>query len=263
MTGSISIASMLRGRRPRDYALLAFAICFTAACIALGFWQLARLQQRKALNAKVIARLGYTPIPVTALPRDTSLLHYRAVQLHGTYDYAHEFTISDRSRNGSPGVYIMTPVRLPETDTAILVNRGWLYAPDGMTADLSRWRESDSATGKGYARPFSMPRAGVPTLKGHPGVYRWIDLDTLRNHVPYPLFPFTVMLEGDTLVRPGVPPRVSPPPLDNGPHLSYAIQWFSFATIAVVGCIFYLRATARGREDHVIPDGLEKRSSKD
>jgi surfeit locus 1 family protein len=31
------------------------------------------------------------------------------------------------------------------------------------------------------------------------------------------------------------PARIGPPPLDNGPHLSYAIQWFSFAVIGVVG----------------------------
>jgi surfeit locus 1 family protein len=29
--------------------------------------------------------------------------------------------------------------------------------------------------------------------------------------------------------------RLPPPALDEGPHLSYAIQWFSFAAIALIG----------------------------
>jgi cytochrome oxidase assembly protein ShyY1 len=39
------------------------------------------------------------------------------------------------------------------------------------------------------------------------------------------------------------------PPLDDGPHLSYAIQWFIFSTIALVGYPLILRRHARGRED--------------
>jgi surfeit locus 1 family protein len=31
------------------------------------------------------------------------------------------------------------------------------------------------------------------------------------------------------------------PDLSDGPHLSYAIQWFSFATIALVGYPIYVR----------------------
>jgi cytochrome oxidase assembly protein ShyY1 len=33
--------------------------------------------------------------------------------------------------------------------------------------------------------------------------------------------------------------------LDDGPHLSYAIQWFAFATIAVVGAGIVVARTRR------------------
>jgi cytochrome oxidase assembly protein ShyY1 len=35
------------------------------------------------------------------------------------------------------------------------------------------------------------------------------------------------------------------PTLDNGPHLSYAVQWFIFTTFVVVGWVFAVRGHAR------------------
>ena len=45
------------------------------------------------------------------------------------------------------------------------------------------------------------------------------------------------------------PPRadrlatIDPPSLDEGPHRSYAIQWFSFAAIALVGGTLLVRGS--------------------
>lgn len=260
-------------RRTRDVVLVLIAIVFSAACISLGFWQLRRLAARRALNARIVHRLDETPVSVDSLPRDTATLHYRAVTVRGTYDYAHELVIADRTRNGAPGVDIVTPVRTPASDTALLLVRGWVYAPDGLTVDLSTWREGDTVSSTGYARPLDVPYPGRPTLAGHPNAYRWIDLRAIRASVPYPVYPFLVVLGGDTSSasarRAHSPPRVPPPPLDEGPHMSYAIQWFSFAAIAIVGTIFFLRAGGAGdrrRDEPALAlegEPLEERSPQD
>ena len=40
---------------------------------------------------------------------------------------------------------------------------------------------------------------------------------------------------------------MEPPALDDGPHLSYAIQWFGFALIGVIGaCVVAFRARRGG-----------------
>jgi hypothetical protein len=41
---------------------------------------------------------------------------------------------------------------------------------------------------------------------------------------------------------------VPPPPLSKGPHLSYAVQWFIFTVIALVGYPLILRRQASGRD---------------
>lgn len=243
--------------RARDVVLVLVTIVFSVTCISLGFWQLRRLAWRRALNAEIIARLAQPPVSIDSLPRDSAGMHYRQVVVRGTYDYAHQIVLADRTRNGSPGVDIVTPVRMPGRDTALLVTRGWVYAPDGVSADLSQWRESDTVNAVGYARPLSVPYRGTPALVEHPGAYRWIDLRALRASIPYPVYPLSIILEGDTASTASTastaaaathtPPRVPPPPLDEGPHMSYAIQWFSFAAIAIVGTFFFLRAGPPGR----------------
>jgi surfeit locus 1 family protein len=229
-------------RPVRDYVLSALAVAFVVVTTWLGFWQLRRLAQRRAQNAEVVARLADPPIPVRALTHDSAALHYRRVRLHGAYDYAHQIKVTERTRDGSPGVNIITPLHIAGTDTAVLVNRGWVYAPDGVTVDLAPWREADSLTGTGYARPLFKPFPGSAILPSRPDAFRWLDLAALRTRIPYPVYPFVIVLDGDDAAHGHVPPRVPPPPLDEGPHRSYAIQWFSFAIIAVVGMFFFLRA---------------------
>jgi surfeit locus 1 family protein len=227
--------------KTRDSVFAVFGIIFAIVCIRLGFWQLGRLQDRKALNRELRSRAETAPVSFTRLPRDTGAAHFRRVTLDGTYDYDHEIVLTNRTRNGSPGVNIITPVRRLSTDTVILVNRGWIYAPDGMTADLKRWREPAAITGEGYVENYQS-RPGNSRSASHANAYRWLDLPTASRAFPYPVAPYFVVLIGDSGRTPAnVPPRVEVPPLDEGPHKSYAIQWFSFAAISIFGTILYLR----------------------
>jgi surfeit locus 1 family protein len=240
-------------RRPiRDYVLIVLATGFVVVTMSLGFWQLRRLAQRQAQNAEVVARLADPTVPVQRLSHDSAALHYRRVLLNGTYDYDHEIKVAYRTHDGSPGVNIITPMRIAGSDTAVLVNRGWVYAPDGLTVDLAPWREADSLSGSGYARPLFKPFPGSASLPGKADAFRWLDLTVLRKRIPYPLYPFVIVLEGDSIAHSSAPPRVPPPPLDEGPHRSYAIQWFSFAIIAVVGMFFFLRVVPDRSIDEVI-----------
>ena len=202
----------------------------------LGFWQLARRAERLDRNALVTQRLGDPPVALAALPGDTADAHFRRVLLAGRYDYAHEVAWIDLSREGSPGVHLLTPLRRPGTDTAVLVDRGWVYAPDGMTVNHAQWREADTAAGIGRVQEIGPPRLEAATRTGHPDAIRWFSPDTIAAWAGYPVAPYFVALEGDTSTASFTRPARTPPPtLDEGPHMSYAIQWFSFAAIAIFG----------------------------
>ncbi len=234
--------------RPRLYALIALSVIAIAVCIRLGIWQLSRLHERREYNAVVAARLSEAAVPVQQLTRDTAQLRFRSVTLKGVYDYDHQIVLTNRTRNGSPGVNVLTPLRLPGTDTAVLVNRGWLYAADGINVDLAPWREGDSLTGQGYALPETAPGPGAIQSASRKNAYRWVNFKLLQEAIPYPLLPFTVSLVGDSVVHANVPPRVPPPELSEGPHMSYAFQWFAFAVVFLVGTILFVRKSREKRE---------------
>jgi surfeit locus 1 family protein len=224
----------------RDKVFIGLAIVFALVCVRLGFWQLGRLAERRTFNAELLSRAQTAPVEFAALPTDTGDAHFRRVALKGTYDFDHEIVVANRTRNGSPGVNIITPLRLAGSDTAVLVNRGWIYAPDGMTVDLSKWREPAEMTGEGFVENFST-RIGDPKTMSHKNAYRWLDRPTLTQAFPYRIAQYYVVLIGEKKIVANIPPRVEVPPLDEGPHKSYAIQWFSFAAISIFGTILYTR----------------------
>jgi surfeit locus 1 family protein len=222
----------------RSVAFLCLAAVAAAIFVRLGVWQLDRLAQRRRRNALIVERLRDPPIALAAMPRDTAAAHFRRVVIDGRYDYTHELSLTDRSRDGSPGVHVITPLRVDGTDTAYLIDRGWVYSPDGTTIDRTRWREGDRVAGVARVQelPPALPQAA--TRAGYPGDARWLSPDAIGRWAGYPVAPVLLALDGDTsTTSTSVPARSPPQPLDEGPHLNYAIQWFAFATIAVVGTL--------------------------
>ncbi len=214
---------------------------FALVCLRLGFWQLARLSERKELNKELQARATTAPVPLNQLPRDTAEAHFRRVIVNGRYDFRNQIYVANRTRNGSPGVQVITPLRVAGSDTAVLVTRGWVYAPDGMTIDRTRWAEPDSLSGEAFVVYF-VHQDGVAKLTGRDRSYRWLDDRTLSRDFPYPIAQYhLILISGGANAGPDVPPRLDVPPLDEGPHQSYAIQWFSFATISIIGMFLFVR----------------------
>lgn len=197
-----------------------------AVFVRLGFWQLHRLQERRAHVAALRARLGEQVLPFEQLPDTGS---FRRAIVTGTPDHDNEIVFTGRSRNGSPGVYILTPVRRTSGDTAVVVIRGWVYAADAATVDLTRWRETrTNFTGYVAAFPGSAPSPPGATRR-----IRALSAPGVRGMLPYPVAGMYLVAQDSAPTT--APARLAAPALDNGSHLSYAIQWFAFATIALAG----------------------------
>ncbi|HEX4683069.1 MAG TPA: SURF1 family protein [Gemmatimonadaceae bacterium] len=232
---------------------VAFAMLAAAGCIRLGFWQLSRLGQRRARNALVISRLDSAEVDVTVLPRDTTTARFRRAFVRGVPDYDHELIYAARSHAGSPGVNLMTPVRIPGRDTAVLVDRGWIYAPDGATVDQLRWRERDSSF-SGYVE--EIPSGKGAAFASRPNVISRLGYDAVARALPYPVAPIYLVMLGDSVMRSDRIARLTVPPLDEGPHMSYAIQWFAFACVALVGAAVVVTQSRGGdgvRDDNDVP----------
>lgn len=233
----------------REKILIGIALLFAALFVRLGFWQLERLRERQAYNAPIEWRLEAEPVELRELPRDLEEARHRRTLVTGDYDYAHEIVLTLRSRQGSPGVNLLTPLRIPGTDTAVLINRGWIYAPDGVAADTKPWREPSPRGAAGYVRLLETGDSAGARSTGRPDAVRRPNHATIASMLPYPVAPYYVVLTSPGVEPERTPPRVPPPALSEGSHLSYAVQWFTFALIAVGGvAILVLRLRLRDGE---------------
>lgn len=253
----------------RRLALLGVvAALFAALFTSFGFWQLRRLEARRASNALLAGRLAAAPVPFDSLPASPDSARYRRVRVSGRLDYAGEMAVAGRPRDGSPGVHLLTPLRMAGRDTAILVNRGWVYSPDGATVDLPGWRTdgdrsvpgadslSPPASFTGIVRELPTGRPAAAPDPRRPYLVRPLDRAAVAARLPYPVAPvYVVALPDDSEAVPNAdaPARIAQPSLDDGPHLGYAVQWFSFATVAVVGFAAFVRRERRGAKEPPVP----------
>ncbi len=230
----------------RSALVLLFGAATAALCIRLGVWQLDRRVARQAYNAEAAARLAAPPKPLGEVHGDSAAVRLQRVTATGRWRYDGEVALTARSRNGSPGVHILTPLVQDGTDTVVLVTRGWVYAADAATVDFARWREGDAARFEGFVLPFPQP-GGTPDTSGiAPNAVIRLDAPRLAARLGVPVAPYYVVLTSGGADSGEVPARLTEPVItDEGPHFSYAVQWFLFATIFVVGS---LTVVWRGRQ---------------
>ncbi|MGH7504088.1 MAG: SURF1 family protein [Longimicrobiales bacterium] len=225
-----------------------------AVCVRLGIWQLDRLGQRRERNAALESRMALPALAVARVVADSAGLTFRRARAEGTFDDAHTIVLPGRSYQGVPGVHLLTPLVLPDASGALLVNRGWVPAADAATVDFEALETAGDTAVEGILLPF--PGHGASLAPGSTAasdssfrrVWFAIDESALRAQFPYPLGEVELQLLPGT-DRAHIPRAVPPPALDEGPHRGYAIQWFSFATIAIVGWIALLLNRERGVRD--------------
>ncbi len=226
----------------RKWILAVVAISLAIIFISLGCWQIRRLWARQKTNDFLSARRLAPEIELDSVPADTGAAHFRRVHVRGIYDNAQEIVYTLRGRNGSPGVNILTPLLRTGKETAVLINRGWVYSPDGTTIDTKPWREADTLNGHGFIETLPTQGPFTPPNPERPRTFRRLDRTALSKAFSYPIANYYIVLT-DSATSPSAPPRVEQAPLDEGPHRNYAIQWFSFAAISIVGLGIFLKRT--------------------
>jgi surfeit locus 1 family protein len=214
-------------------------IVLSVIMLRLGVWQLDRLGQRRAENARIEQRLNSAPLALTGQPLDLVQDEYRRVTVRGTFDHSNSVLLRNRARQGDPGMHLLTPLRIENSDQAVLVDRGWL--PLDATAPETRQQFDVAGTVEiqGIVRAPKTRTSPISAQDRVPEDGRldaWYRPDVARiaAQMPYPLLPFYVEAEQPPDQPPGLPRPDPQIDLSNGPHLNYALQWLAF-TITLLG----------------------------
>jgi cytochrome oxidase assembly protein ShyY1 len=232
----------------RWLGLLLVALLVSAACVLLGRWQWHRLEHRRAANHLVTSNVEARPVPPTDLVTThrgpAASEQWRRVRATGRYDVDHQLLVRNRPYDGAFGYHVLVPL-VTDRGPALLVDRGWVPngesasdvpdvppPPAGQVTVLARLRPSEPASTTGTPPPGQVTR---------------IDVSSIRRQLPYPVYGGFAELVRER-PRPRHAPALLPlPELSEGPHLAYAVQWWLFAGMALVGYGILARREAADR----------------
>ena len=217
-----------------------------ALCVVLGNWQMDRRDQARAVISAVETNYDAEPVPLGDVPdifatADDSA-EWTPVVLTGEYDDAGQRIVRNRPLNGRPGYEVLIPLRL-EGGPAVVINRGWLpignnqagrpdtvpAAPDGEVTVVARVKPGEGAVGRGAPE----------------GQLASIQLDNYAAELDYPIYDGSYgLMAAESPAAATQPVQIPKPAIDEGPHLSYSMQWYAFGVLLFVGYGYAARQQA-------------------
>lgn len=233
-------------RTPRWATATVVVVSLSLVFIALGRWQLQRHDERQLENTVNSQRIAAQPVALEDMLRaagdDLGSLEYRRVTVSGVFDPTAEVLVRSQVANERPGFHVVTP--LVTSFGTVLVNRGWVPLAVERPPVTAVPPEAGEVTVEGVVRGSQLrPSIGPVEPEGELDVVARIDLDRLSDQYS-DLLPIWVQQTdppaGDLPIRAPLPDTDDP-----GPHLPYAVQWFSFAAIAVGGFALLVRRAVR------------------
>lgn len=228
----------LLSRRWLLFALTVAALAWLASL--LGQWQFHRLDDRRAENELVGRNISRAPVPVDSVlevgsaPAEDD--EWRRVVVHGTWDDENTIVLKYQTRDGAPGVDVVTPLRTP-AGPAVLVDRGWL-----STGNTGGKRPDLPAAAPGQVTVIGWVRrdATGSATKISDLSTRAISSRAAAEVLPYPLYGGFLDLHTES-PRPatdagaGLGAVELPDDESEGPHFFYGLQWWFFGALAVFG----------------------------
>jgi cytochrome oxidase assembly protein ShyY1 len=232
--------------RPRWLALHAVIVAIATLCAVAGFWQLDRLSERRERNALVTQRRAQEIVPIEGVIGNPDEAVHRRVRATGRYDVGREVLLVGRPNDGRPGNHVLTPLVM-RGGRALVVDRGWVPAENDSAPVVDALPPESEVVLTGILLPSegSAPLSGSATRSD---TVARIDVATLGRSLPYRTVPlYLALTEQGPAQRGELPDRISLAELSEGSHRLYAIQWFIFIVIGVVGYAAIVRREAARR----------------
>lgn len=204
----------------------------------LGYWQQERAGEKRALQADFDSRQQQPAIAVGSATRGPDLRYRRAV-VEGAWRVDSQIFIDNKVEDGRAGYHVVAPLQLGDTNTYLLVNRGWI------------------SRGNSYPKTPDVPLpAGIVKIRGALSVpsSRFLELSaqTIENRVWQNLtidryraitgldaLPYVLLADE---AEPPLKRVVERPDARVEKHVEYMLTWYSLAvTVVIIWVVTNLR----------------------
>lgn len=230
-----------------EWRTTALTLVLLPVLVALGFWQLQRADDKRAIAEVFEQRRGAAPVALATLwDAPAQDLAFRTVTVTGRFDPERYLLLDNRIREGRFGYEVVAVLAIAGSERAVLVNRGWVPGDPARRA-LPRIEQPaglHTLSASVYVAPGEAYLLGEQALDGDwPIVLQALEMDkllpALERRLGQALYPRSLRVapEDPTALRAGWPAvNVSP-----AKHTGYAVQWFCMAGVLLL--VFLLRSS--------------------
>lgn len=211
------------------------------ALLSLGTWQVQRHNWKSDLIAKLKYRSQATAVALPAADAPLGAVEFQRVQVNGSFLHEREFFLLGRSRRGTPGLHVLTPLLRSDGKGYILIDRGWI--PFERRDPLSRAKGlvKGQVSFEGIVRIARGPNMFMPDNDPTGNNWYFIDPGAMAFKAEIDALPSYYVLSGAKEI-----PSIYPIPrqwrLDiRNDHIEYAVTWYLMAFILVIIYVLYHR----------------------
>ena len=204
-----------------------FVIFFILVFIALGSWQIIRLNWKNNLISEIENSFKNPPVELT----QSNQKNYLKIKTSGSVDFEKQIYLYNLNDNGTPGFEVINPILISNKN--YLINRGWIPFEKKGSQDINIFDERNII--------------GTLKLQGRKNIFKpdndikenyWFSLNRkdILKFTGKEFSSYIIYLDGNYQLP--KPKKITANISNN--HKKYAITWFSLA-ISILLLYLYFR----------------------
>ena len=204
-----------------------FIFFFIIIFIALGSWQIVRLNWKLELINQIETSLKNEPINLT----NTNHKNYLKIKTEGLIDYDKQIYLYNLNENGEPGFEVVNP--LTTKNENYLLNRGWIPLDKKNNKFTNKVDESNII---GILKKQTKANMFKPKNDILDNYWFTLDRDDIFNFTGKKFSPYIIYISNKNELP---KPKMITGNISNN-HKKYAITWFSLA-VSILLIYLYFR----------------------
>jgi len=232
------MSSETKTKEPWSFFKTIIALGLVFLCVVAANWQYTRGVDRHERNNVIDERIARSPIELNARDAKLENNEWQSISTAGKFDSTQQILLRNRYSEGKYGYEVLT-LFTSNSGEKFWVDRGWVQA--GATATTAPVvtavpNTEVSITGR-FRLDSSLPRGSFFALPGNGE--RLVSELNAQSQLDTEKFYIDLLSGSDPSLSPAVPAQL--PPLSDGPHMAYALQWLFFGGLIIYGRILIRR----------------------
>ena len=204
-----------------------FTFFFISVFIALGSWQIIRLNWKNNLILEIETSLKNPPVELSEL----NLSNYLKIKTSGSIDFEKQIYLYNLNESGTPGFEVINPLIIDSKN--YLINRGWIPFEKKNSEEIYDFDESNIV---GTLKSQGRKNIFKPDNDIEENYWFSLDRDDILEFTGKKFSNYIIYLDGN--YQSPKPKKITANISNN--HKKYAITWFSLA-ISILLLYLYFR----------------------